>query len=101
MTRISIGRDTAIELAETHWWELCTEREAAEFQMAVDELCMPFSEFHRCLEAALGRPVWTHELALNYDGIAAELLGERSAPTFDEIVALIPESKRIVLVAKK
>lgn len=60
---------------------------------------MPFSLFHESLEKALGRPVFTHELALNYDGICGELLDGKPAPTFQEILDLIPEEKRIVIVA--
>lgn len=96
--RVSIGKDKAIQLAESHWWELCTPREVAEFQLFTAELCMPFGEFHKSLEVALGRPVWTHELELNYDGICAEFLGERQAPTLAEVMSLIPESKRIIVV---
>lgn len=97
--RTSIGRERAIELSESHWWELCTEREIAEVQLFTAELCMPFSRFHEALEKSLRRPVFTHELGMDYDGICAEFLGERPAPTFRDIINLIPESKRIVIVA--
>lgn len=96
--RTSIGREKAIELAESHWWELCTDREIAEVQLFTAELCMPFSRFHESLEKSLGRPVFTHELGMDYDGICAEFLGERPAPALDDIMKLIPESKRIVVV---
>lgn len=93
----SIGRERALELADSHWWELCTAREIAEFQMFTRELCCPFDVFHKALEEALGRPVWTHELGLNAEGIRQELRGERDAPTWDEIVVLIPEEKRLII----
>jgi len=96
-----IGRDKAIELAASNWWELCDDREIAEFQLFTAELCMPFGRFHQALEAALGRPVWTHELGLNYDGICQEFLGERAAPSMDEIMNLIPAEKRIVLTVEE
>lgn len=96
--RISIGREKAIELAHSHFWELMEPREIAEFQMGVCELCIPFDVFHESLQKALGRPVWTHEFGLNFDGLAAELRGERKKPTMQEIIELIPEGKRIVLV---
>jgi hypothetical protein len=95
--RNSIGREKAIALADSHWWELCTAREAAEFQLFTAEPCMPFWEFHRVLTESLGRPVWTHELGLNYDGIVAEFLGERPAPTMEEIIGLIPPEKRVIV----
>lgn len=96
--RQSIGRDKAIALANSGWWEEKSPREIAKFQLFTDELSMPFGVFHEALETALGRPVWTHELALNFDGIAMELLGEKDAPTMEEIIDLIPEKKRIRLM---
>lgn len=93
----SIGKEMAISLFESGWWKERPAKEVATFQMFTVELSMPFTEFHRALEEALGRPVWTHELGLNADGIRAELLGERPAPTMEEIIGLIPVEKRIVI----
>lgn len=93
----SIGREKAVELANTNWWELCEPREIAEFQLFTVELCCPFSVFHEAIEKALGRPVWTHEFGLNYDGIVQEFLGEREAPTMQEIIELVPEEKRLAI----
>jgi hypothetical protein len=60
-------------------------------------LCMPFDVFHEAVEKTLGRPVWTHEFGLNFDGLKAELLGEKPASTMEEIINLIPEDKRVVI----
>lgn len=95
--RQSIGSEKAIALAKSGWWEGRTAREIAKFQLFTDELSMPFSVFHEALEKALGRPVFTHELVLNYDGLCMELLGEKDAPTLNEIIELIPAEKRIVI----
>jgi len=95
--RQRIGKQKAIELAETHWWELCDHREIAEFQLFTKELCCPFDVFHEAVEKSLGRPVWTHEFGLNCDGICSEFLGEKEPPTWEEILELIPEEKRIVV----
>jgi len=95
--RQSIGRDKAIALAQSNWWKGRPAREVAKFQLFTDELAMDFGDFHKALEEALGRPVWTHELALNFDGIAMELLGEKDSPTMEEIIDLIPEEKRILI----
>ena len=97
--RQSIGKEKAIALADSGWWKGRPAKEVAKFQLFTDELAMDFGDFHAALEEALGRPVWTHELALNFDGIAAELLGEKGAPTMEEIIGLIPEEKRILLIA--
>jgi len=95
--RQSIGKDKAIALANSNWWEGRSAREIAKFQLFTEELSMPFDIFHQKLEEALGRPVWTHELGLNFDGIALEFLGEKDAPTMDEIIELIPAEKRILV----
>ncbi len=93
----TIGKEKAIALANSGWWEGRTPREIAKFQLFTDELSMPFGVFHESLEKALGRQVWIHELDLNFDGIAMELLGEKDAPTMEEIIGLIPEEKRILV----
>lgn len=92
----SIGRDAAIALGATGWWATTSARAIAEFQLHTAELCMPFGEFHRAIEEALGRPVWTHEFA-DLDGLRAELMGQRPAPSFGDILALIPADKLVVV----
>lgn len=93
----SIGREKAVALAKSNWWEGKSAHDIAAFQLFTQELCMPFGVFHEALEKAIGRPVWTHELGLNYDGIVGEFLGVNKAPSFEEILDLIPPDKRIVL----
>ena len=83
--RISIGYERAVALHDSGWWKELTDFEKAKFQLLTEELCMPFNEFHRAIESALGRPVWTHEFALNYDGLVQELLHDNPAPTMGEI----------------
>jgi hypothetical protein len=56
---------------------------------------MPFDVFQAAMEAALGRPVFTHEFAFP-DQLKAELRGGKPAPTFEEILNLIPLHKKIV-----
>lgn len=93
----SIGREKAIALAKTEWWVGLPAKEVAKTGLLITELCLPFSVLHKALEDVLGRPVFTHELGYNFDGIVQELLGERDAPTLEEILSLIPEAKRIVI----
>jgi hypothetical protein len=93
----SIGRDAAIALYDSGWWNGKPAREIAEFQMHTTEMCMPFADFHKAIEATLGRPVWTHEFALDIDGLQAELMGEREKPSFAEIMALIPADKLVIV----
>lgn len=59
---------------------------------------MPFGVFHESLEKALGRGVFTHEMALNRQGLLNELRGLVPSPSFDEIMDLIPADKRIIVV---
>jgi hypothetical protein len=87
----------AIELYESGWWMGKTAREICMFQLFEPRLCMPFGKFHEAVTEALGRPVYTHEFGLNVEGLQAELLGDKEAPTFEEIIQMIPEAKRIIL----
>lgn len=89
----------AIDLGKTGWWKEMPLQEAAMFQLFEDRLCMPFGEFHEGVEKLLGRSVWTHEFGFARDsgGLRDEALGRSKAPTFEEILNLIPEEKRIVV----
>jgi hypothetical protein len=92
----SIGKKAAVRLAELKWWEGKTPREICNVQLFVTELCCPFEVIHKATEEALGRPVYSHEFGLNYEGLVAEFLGVKPPPTLQEIVEMIPEEKRIV-----
>ena len=89
-------RDEAIELYESNWWEGVSHRDLSMFQMFEPLLCMPFAVFHEAVEKTLGRPVFTHEFA--FGGLKQELLGDKPAPTMDEILDLIPAGKRVIVV---
>lgn len=89
-------KEEAVALFESKFWETMDHRARAMFQLHEDRLCMPFDVFHEAVEKALGRPVWTHEFAFR-DGLRKEFLGERAAPTFEEICDLIPAEKRVVI----
>jgi hypothetical protein len=94
----SIGKKQAIAMAESKWWKGKTPEEIVWFQLFTAELAMDFGDFQEALEKALGRPVFTHELGMNLDGIMDEFLGKKPAPTLEEILGLIPAEKRIVMV---
>lgn len=96
-----ITEQQAVQLAGSGFWKTMTHRQIAEFQMHTSRLCMPFGVFHEAVEKALGRPVWTHEFGLALDALKAELRGDRGAPTFSEIMNLIPEEKRVLIVLKE
>lgn len=89
--------EQAIEFAKSKVYETWTYEQIVRFQLFQEKLCMDFSKFHEALEKVLDRPVFTHELGLNYNGIVEEYLGCREKPTFEEIVSLIPDGKRLIL----
>lgn len=93
-----LTQEEAIALSKTEFWKNMSHRDLAMFQMFEPRLCMPFDVFHEAIEKTLGRPVFTHEFGLNADGIRKELLGEAPAPTFEEILNLIPKEKRVIAV---
>jgi hypothetical protein len=94
-----VTKEEAIALYDSKFWESMTYEERAKFQLFERKLCMPFGVFHEAIEKTLGRPVYTHEFGLNIDGLKKELLGEAPAPTMEEIINMIPEDKRIVVVS--
>ncbi len=95
-----LTKQEAIKLFETKFWETMTNEEKAKFQLFEPLLCMPFAVFHEAVESTLKRPVYTHEFAF-MDGLQKELMGEKPAPTIDEILNLIPADKRIVIQVKE
>ena len=91
-----LTKEQAIAFAENKCYEDMTYRQVAEFQIEQDKLCMPFDVFHEAIEKVLGRPVFTHEFAFR-DVIRKELYGENEPPTLEEICALIPQEKLILI----
>jgi hypothetical protein len=88
----------AIALAASNWWVGKSARDIAMFQLHEPLLCMPFDLFHKAVEEALKRPVFTHEFGLNWDGLKKELLGEAETPSFEQILDLIPKDKRVMIL---
>ncbi len=93
--------EEAIAFSESKQWESMTLRERAEFQLRQEMLCMPFGVFHEAVEKTLGRPVYSHELGLNVEGLIAELEGKRFPPDSDAIIGLLSEKKVIVVDANR
>jgi len=52
---------------DNHWWESNNKYAIGYYQLNEPYLVVPFDKFHEGLEAIVGRPVYTHELALNVD----------------------------------
>ena len=96
-----LSKEEAIEFYEGGKWKDWPKRAIAGFQLYQKLLCVPFSVFHEAIEEALGRPVWTHEFGLNHDGLVAEYLGQAEAPTFEQIMEMIPAEKRIIIASDR
>ena len=96
-----LTEEEAIEFAKSEVWEEenWTHWEIARFGLFQELLCMPFGVLHEAVEKSLGRPVFTHEFGLNADGIRREFLGLEDTPSFEDVLNLIPEEKRIVILA--
>lgn len=91
-------RDEAIRVGTLEIWKRWPIQMQAKIQLEQDLLFMPFGDFHHAIEVALGRPVFTHEFGLNRGGLMVELAGNTVAPTFAEIIEMIPEKKRIIVM---
>ena len=92
-----LSEQEAISFYNDKLYEKMSDKEKAIFQLTQDRLCMPFEVFHEAIEKTLGRPVFTHELALNRNGLLEELNGEAEQPTFEEIINLIPKEKQVIV----
>ena len=90
-------KEQAIAFHESGAWEEMDALAIARLQITQDLLCVPFEVFHKAIEEALGRPVYTHEFGLNLDGLKAELFDGAEPPSLVEIIEMIPEDKRIVI----
>ena len=57
---------------ENHWWESDDPTQVAMYQIFEDILMTDFSKFHEGLEKIVGRPVYTHEMGMNVEGLRKE-----------------------------
>lgn len=60
------------KFTDNPWWLSEDKRVLAYYQLMNPTLLVTFSKFHEALEHLLGRPVWTHEMRLNYEGLKVE-----------------------------
>ncbi len=92
-------REEAIALGETKWWVGLDPARIVGFQLFEQKLCMDFGAYHEAVEKVLGRPVYTHEFAYP-EQLQREFLGDKPAPTLEQIIELIPAEKRVVVVSR-
>ena len=96
-----LTKEEAIKIYESGIWKDWSDEDLVAFQLFQEKLCVPFDIFHKAIEKVLGRPVFTHEFGLNYDGLVAEYPGRAPKPSLEDIVNLIPEEKRIVIFTQR
>ncbi len=95
----SLTQQQALVLFNSGWWRGLEPRQVVGFQLFENRLCMPFGEFHEAVEKVLGHSVWTHQFgAVGVEMLRREFLGEAPAPTFAQILELIPADKRVLVV---
>lgn len=64
--------DQMEKFGDNHWWNSEDKKVLGYYQLMNPILLVAFDKFHEALEFLLGRPVWTHEMGLNYEGLKAE-----------------------------
>ena len=87
----------AVSLYDSRFWEKLDYEQRTAFQLYEDRLCMPFSIYQEAVEKVLGRPVWTHEFA-KPDRLRQEFEKKRPPPTMEEVIAMLPPLKTVVVV---
>ena len=60
------------KFGDNRWWLSEDKRVLGYYQLMNPRLLVSFDKFHEALEFLLGRPVWTHEMGLNYEVLKAE-----------------------------
>ena len=61
---------------------------------------IPFEMIHQRIEELVGRPVWTHEMGLNWEGLCREAKWETEGATLQEVIELVPRHQRLVIEVK-
>ena len=95
-----LTRKEAIYMYDNGDWKHMTLEQRAKFQFLQEKLCMPFDKFHEAIEKTLKRPVYTHEFALNREGLHNELFGDGDPPSMEELIEMLPENKTIVATVR-
>ena len=91
-------KEEAIAIADSGVWKDLDNEEIVKLQLFQYRLCMDFGRFHEAMEKVLDRPIFTHEFtSSNYDNLIEEYLGEKDSPSYEDIINLIPEEKRVII----
>ena len=90
-------KEQAITFYESDIWKNWDDEKIVKFQLFQKRVVIPFDYFHQAINTVLNRLVFTHEFALNYNDLIDEYLNIKPEPTFQEIIEIIPEEKRIII----
>jgi hypothetical protein len=90
--------EEAVLFADRQMWKFMSDRAIFELQINQRLCCMDFGEFHRCTEAMLGRPVWSHEFA-HPENLIAEYQRKMTPPTMEDTMAQLPAERTVVISA--
>jgi hypothetical protein len=91
-----ISKEAAIKIYESGIYNEMTDIQIVEFQLFQRFLAVPFQVFQDALSRVLRRDVYKHEFA-NAEALQKEFLGEKDAPTFEEIIAPIKDKVTFIL----
>lgn len=92
-----LTEEQAIGVFNSGIWKDWNAEQVVRFQIFQRRICVDFEHFQECVREVLGRRVSSHEFGFSDDGLMKEYLGEKSAPTLEEIINLIPEEKRFII----
>lgn len=93
-----VTKEQAIRIYESGLWKDWTNRQIVEFQLFQDKLAIPFGVFAKAVNNCLGRLVYTHEFSeSNKEALIAEFLGDKQAPSLDDVLALLPKEELIII----
>lgn len=82
-------KQQAIRFAKSKKWVSFTDEQIVRLQLFQKKVCVDWSRFRDALENVLKRPVYTHELGVNVEGLKKEFLGDKEPPTFKEILTML------------
>lgn len=95
---MKLTKEQAIALEKSRWWVGVSDHDIVMFQLFEPLLCTEWSVFHAAVSRVLGRGVFTHEFASsNIQHLQDEFLGDRPAPSMDEVLRMIPAEKLMLL----
>jgi hypothetical protein len=91
-----LNEQEAYSFAKNGVWKKLNDLERAWFQLYQTRLAMPISEYHRCMEILLDRPVYNYEL-YDQEPLKAEVITKQK-PTFQQVFSKIPRDKIIMVI---